>query len=332
MDCDIIYCILCFLNPKNILSCSSINKQFNTTSKSELIWKQFCDRDYKNIIMDNYCINYKKYKILHRFVGLNMYSNNVISLDKSYSGLESIPSEIGLLTNLELLYLSNNRLRSIPVEMCTLTNLRYLDLDRNKLQFMPNEIGLLTNLKQLKLSENYLRSVPKEIGSLLKLKSLHVCENKLKSVPQEIGLLTSLLTLELHSNKLQSIPHLPISLSCLALNYNQLESIEGMTKSINLRFVYACNNKLKSIPKEIGLLTNLRDLYLSSNQLQSIPSELVSLPNLSELSIHSNDLESIAQGIWSSNLNHIFLDTSQKHLIRKTNIKIVYIKKNDNNT
>ncbi|MEA5552831.1 COR domain-containing protein, partial [Anabaena cylindrica UHCC 0172] len=52
----------------------------------------------------------------------------------------SLPPEIGQLTNLQSLYLSNNQLSSLPPEIGQLTNLKQLELDEKKIINLPPEI------------------------------------------------------------------------------------------------------------------------------------------------------------------------------------------------
>ena len=49
---------------------------------------------------------------------------------------------------------------------------------------------------------------------------------------------------------------------------------------INLKKLSLQDNKLQSLPTEIGNLRNLQQLYLSNNQIQSLPAEIGNLINL----------------------------------------------------
>jgi Leucine-rich repeat (LRR) protein len=65
-----------------------------------------------------------------------------------------VQSEIGKLTNLTSLDLSNNALTNIPAELGQLKNLEVLNLANNKLTGLPYELGNLKNLTLLDLRGN----------------------------------------------------------------------------------------------------------------------------------------------------------------------------------
>ena len=123
--------------------------------------------------------------------GVNYSIENTTVISLPNSGLtDSIPSEIGNLTNLERLVLNDNQLTgSIPSEIGNLTNLIWLILDVNELTgSIPSEIGNLTNLTRLFLGDNQLTgSIPPEIGNLTNLTLLFLYNNQLTGdVPESI--------------------------------------------------------------------------------------------------------------------------------------------------
>lgn len=90
---------------------------------------------------------------------------------------------------------------------------------------------------------------------------------------------------------------LPQLLECVSLTHlhlygNGLETLpvelcRRMTKLIYLNLV---ENRLRTLPSEIGLLTALRCLYLSHNLLETLPMEIGQLARLYNLSVDSNPL------------------------------------------
>jgi len=131
--------------------------------------------------------------------------NNLRELYLSYLHLTSIPSSLGNLKNLKVLYLDGN-LSSIPKEIGNLKNLKVLNLTNNSLGSLPSSIGNLTNLEELHSSMNKLTSLPSWIGNLTNLKELYLTINDLTSLPSWIGNLTNLKVLYLDGNELTSLP------------------------------------------------------------------------------------------------------------------------------
>lgn len=97
---------------------------------------------------------------------LNIYNFKNKSINDIYKkDLTSLPSEIGILTNLKRLSLYNSKLTSLPSEIGNLSNLQRLYVFNNKLSELPIEIGRFNNLQSLNLSDSQLSELPKQIGS-----------------------------------------------------------------------------------------------------------------------------------------------------------------------
>ena len=133
-----------------------------------------------------------------------------LSLYRSVKG--TIPSELGQLTALTDLRLSNNAFTgTIPSELGQLTEMRHqLHLEYNLLTGpIPSELGQLTALYWMFLHGNSLTGpIPSEFGQLAELNKLHLHDNALTgTVPNELTQLTNLYTIRLQSNDLTgSVP------------------------------------------------------------------------------------------------------------------------------
>ncbi len=84
-------------------------------------------------------------------------------LDLSNRAITFLPPEIGTLSHLRRLDLTNNRLEQLPMEICRLLNLEELLLSANRLTVLPPELGRLQKLKRLELDDNPLRQPPEEV-------------------------------------------------------------------------------------------------------------------------------------------------------------------------
>ncbi|MDT4897769.1 MAG: internalin [Acidobacteriota bacterium] len=88
----------------------------------------------------------------NRYLGLNLSSELSTEL----------PESIGQLTQLQRLYLNNNRLTSLPESIGQLTQLRELYLDNNQLTSLPESLRNLKSLKRLTLHCNEALALPPE--------------------------------------------------------------------------------------------------------------------------------------------------------------------------
>jgi len=96
------------------------------------------------------------------------------------------------------------------------------------------------------------------------------------------------------------------------------------------------NNKLRSLPSQIGELVNLEELYLDHNDLQgSLPGEIRKIPNLRILDVQHNNMTGIPAEIGQlrnlSALNYSYngLDTYPNEIANlKDNLKVLDISRN----
>ena len=157
---------------------------------------------------------------------------NLQGLDLAANSLSgTIPSELGLLANLQVLDLAANSLSgTIPSELGLLANLRWVNLRRNSLTgLIPSELGNLANLRYLRLSSNTLSGpIPPAFGNLANLTVLNLANNALSGpVPPELGNLRRLVNLYLSGNALTgSVPQTFLQLDKLTdFGFGQNESL-----------------------------------------------------------------------------------------------------------
>ncbi|XP_022882536.1 probable LRR receptor-like serine/threonine-protein kinase At3g47570 isoform X3 [Olea europaea var. sylvestris] len=194
----------------------------------------------------------------------------------------SIPNEIGNLTSLIKLSLSDNELiESIPASMLNLQKLQGLYLQRNKIsQSIPDSLCQLHNLYVLLLSQNLITgAIPRCIGNITTLRYLYIDTNRLtSSIPASLWLQKDLLGLNLSANTLSG--SLPQEIGKLKATY-----------LIDL----SVNRFSGSIPSAIGDLLTLSNLFLAHNALQgSIPESMGKMLNLEQLDLSHNNLSALA--------------------------------------
>mmetsp|Transcript_1458 Transcript_1458/g.3260 ORF Transcript_1458/g.3260 Transcript_1458/m.3260 type:complete len:707 (+) Transcript_1458:204-2324(+) len=188
----------------------------------------------------------------------------VTGVDLTQTGLSgTIPTELGLLTEIEVLKLGNNMLRgSIPQEVADLKKLRTLDLTQCFLTGTLPQQFASPHLTRLLLADNAIS------GQFFQQK-----EGGGESTPhyfqslKEIRMENNLLMGTLHGPSISSVlPRLEI----LSLSDNHLSGL---------------------IPGELGSLTGLRYLYLDSNHFVGpMPGRLAKTSSILELWLQDNAL------------------------------------------
>ncbi|MYA48575.1 MAG: hypothetical protein F4Y23_04830 [Candidatus Dadabacteria bacterium] len=252
----------------------------------------------------------------------------------------NIPRELGNLTKLNHVLLSDNRLSgTIPPELgnLTLASSGVVFLNDNQLSgVIPTELSDLSNLRRLRLNRNRLSgAIPTELGNLNNLNDLWLHSNKLTgAIPTELTTMTSLRDLDLSDNQLSgAIPPALSNLSNLQYLYLSDNQLSGgiptaLGSLANLRHLVLNNNQLNgAIPTALGNLANLQRLYLSNNQLSgAIPTALGSLTtNLRYLLLQGNQLSgAIPTALGSLNLFQLSLDNNQLSGGIPTNLNNMY--------
>uniref|UniRef100_A0ACD5UUY4 Uncharacterized protein n=1 Tax=Avena sativa TaxID=4498 RepID=A0ACD5UUY4_AVESA len=168
------------------------------------------------------------------------YLPSLVQLDMGMSGLQgSIPDQVGNMTSIKRMYLSDNNLTgTIPATFKNLRNLEELEIYINNINGpVATLLGRLhgKTLDQLKLFENYLTgNLPDQLGHLTNLTSLDLSNNLLSGeIPLGIGGFTKLTELMLGGNnfdgaiterhlvQLANLNHLDLSQNSLAMVVNE---------------------------------------------------------------------------------------------------------------
>ncbi|XP_075932528.1 DISP complex protein LRCH3 isoform X7 [Anarhichas minor] len=148
-----------------------------------------------------------------------------------------------------------------------------LNLSARKMKEFPRSAANnhdLTDTTRADLSRNRLSELPLDVCVLVSLESLNLYQNCLRSLPE------SLLNLQ--------------ALTYLNLSRNQLSVLPVVVCTLPLKVLIACNNKLVSLPEEVGQLRHLTELDVSCNEIQTLPCQLGQLEALRDLNIRRNHL------------------------------------------
>ncbi|XP_072428491.1 DISP complex protein LRCH3 isoform X4 [Chiloscyllium punctatum] len=152
-----------------------------------------------------------------------------------------------------------------------------LSLSGRKLKEFPRSAANqdLTDTTQADLSKNRLVEIPADVCYFVSLESLNLYQNCIRSIPEAI------LNLQ--------------SLTFLNISRNQLTTLPGHVCSLPLKVLIASNNKLISVPEEIGLLRQLTELDVSCNEIQTLPSQIGNLEILRDLNLRRNHLVTLPE-------------------------------------
>uniref|UniRef100_A0A2R8ND93 Leucine rich repeats and calponin homology domain containing 1 n=1 Tax=Callithrix jacchus TaxID=9483 RepID=A0A2R8ND93_CALJA len=123
-------------------------------------------------------------------------------------------------------------------------------------------------------------------------------KNRLVEVPMELCHFVSLEILNLYHNCIRVIPEAIVNLQMLTylnLSRNQLSTLPACLCGLPLKVLIASNNKLGSLPEEIGQLKQLMELDVSCNEITALPQQIGQLKALRELNVRRNYLKVLPQ-------------------------------------
>ncbi|KAM9001729.1 leucine-rich repeat and calponin homology domain-containing protein 4 isoform 1-T2 [Sarcophilus harrisii] len=172
-----------------------------------------------------------------------------------------------------------------------------LNLSNRRLKQFPRGTASgydLSDITQADLSRNRFPEVPEAACQLVSLEGLSLYHNCLRCLNPALGNLTALTYLNLSRNQLLSLPPYICQLP--------------------LRVLIVSNNKLGSLPPDIGALGSLRQLDVSSNELHSLPLQLGKLHSLRDLNVRRNQLSTLPDEL--GDLPLVRLDFSCNHVSR----------------
>ncbi|GAB5576519.1 DISP complex protein LRCH3 isoform X10 [Prionailurus iriomotensis] len=122
---------------------------------------------------------------------------------------------------------------------------------------------------------------------------MDLSRNRLSEIPIEACHFVSLENLNLYQNCIRYIPEAILNLQALTflnISRNQLSTLPVHLCNLPLKVLIASNNKLVSLPEEIGHLRHLTELDVSCNEIQTIPSQVGNLEALRDLNVRRNHL------------------------------------------
>ncbi len=215
----------------------------------------------------------------------------VESLTLRDAGLEAVPKEIGLFTNLKSLDLSYNDIIDFSepanaglqeisfnnnyaldivdlIAYCSSADsLKTLEISNCGISFIPESIAELDQLKRLDLSKNNLKTLPSAMENLNQLENLNLSWNKLKQIIYVASSFWNLKQIDVSGNE-------KMDLSSLFMSLAFIDELEKITLS--------SDDKEISFPKEIGLL-NVSTIVIRNSQINKLNNAFAKNESLREL-------------------------------------------------
>jgi len=239
------------------------------------------------------CVNEDQLNVLYDFINLS----DSVSLESIGHDIFNLGNQAWKEGNLIALDMSGFGIDSIPTTIGTLKYLRQFQADQNNIMYLPSEIGDLDSLRVLHLRENQLLILKDEVGDLNHLRHLTLWDNQLNELTSNLSNLTKLNYLDLDGNYFTDFPSVLFqlqSLDTLYLNNNQLSVIPNNIDEITtLKLLDFTRNQIQEIPSAIGSLTNLNQLSFWENQISQVPESIGNLINLRILDFETNELYDI---------------------------------------
>lgn len=166
-----------------------------------------------------------------------------------------------------------------------------IKISENLTSIPPELYQLADTLEVLDLSGNALISLPNEFLCFTNLRILFLSNNKFKIFPSILGTLSNLDIIGFKANLITEIPEqsLPVSLRWLILTDNKIKELpRSIGLCVKLQKVMLAGNMLSCLPDEMALCLNIELLRISANKLQALPTWILSLPKLAWLASAGN--------------------------------------------
>ena len=204
-----------------------------------------------------------------------------------------IPPEIEhLAASLTHLGVFDTKIGRLPEQIGRLTKLVELQLTNTGLVALPDSIGNLSSLYYLYLENNKLTSLPTTIASIRFLYSITLDNNpKLRSI-QSLNGVANLNNVRTNNCPIEWLPlNLP-KLDSLYMSYNNLTDLVGIgslgNSTTTSKYFYFRMNRIRFIPPQIRVVRSLYWLDLDNNELATLPTDIFNITTLRYLYIRDN--------------------------------------------
>ena len=160
---------------------------------------------------------------------------------------------------------------------------------------VPREIfGLADTLEVLDLSGCGIDRLPDDLGRLRRLRALFCSGNRFDRLPPVLGDCAALSQIGFRGTGLREVPGeaLPPNLRWLILTDNRIETMpRELGEKLLLQKLMLAGNRLRALPDSLAGASNLELLRLAANAFDDLPPWLAELPHLAWLAWGGNPCE-----------------------------------------
>jgi hypothetical protein len=174
-----------------------------------------------------------------------------------------------------------------------LAGIKRLDLSCGLTSFPREIFELADSLEVLNLSGNALNSLPEDLHRLRKLEVLFASDNDFSELPACLGQCERLRIIGFKANRIEHVPaqSLPPRLGWLILTDNRIATLpEELGHRPALQKLMLAGNRLTELPASLADCHRLELIRIAANQLDTLPDWLLKLPALAWLAFADNPL------------------------------------------
>ena len=174
-----------------------------------------------------------------------------------------------------------------------LTGIKRLDLACGLTEFPREIFDLADSLEILNLSGNQLCSLPDDLPRLYKLRIIFCSDNLFTELPVVLGQCKNLTMVGFKANQISRVPAkaLAPTLRWLILTDNRIQSLpSNIGKCTQMQKLMLAGNELNDLPVELASCKELELLRLSANRFEVLPHWLLKMPRLAWLAVAGNPL------------------------------------------
>jgi Leucine-rich repeat (LRR) protein len=196
----------------------------------------------------------------------------------------------------QTLDVSRNKIGYIVSEIGNLTDIRHLRLSQMDLDTLPPEIGFCNKLQTIDLTGNPIDNLPE---TLVECRQLYEMKINFKTFYKLLDnyMLQLIDEGKIHSEHIPQVLFELENLQILDLNETKLNSIPNQHTLNNLNELYLSNNSFFDIPQSICTMEQLKILDMSNNRIQTIPDYFVNTKRLEILILSYNNLTNLSNNI-----------------------------------